>query len=179
MSQQLENTTPFFSANVVFINELYQKYSQNPASVDASWAEFFSQNHDEVQAILADYNGPSWGARGLKVVGSQDYDISSNSPKELPKKDVKNIPQIASKDLNIRLQNLIANYKRFGHLASNLDPLGLTPAQYVAEIDLKNNDIDNSDLEKEVNYGGQKVKLNQAIANLNYIYCNKIGCEFE
>jgi 2-oxoglutarate dehydrogenase E1 component len=137
MSQQLENTTPFFSANVVFINELYQKYSQNPASVDASWAEFFSQNHDEVQAILADYNGPSWGKRNLKVVGSQDYDISSNSPRELPKKDVKNVAQIASKDLNIRLQNLIANYKRFGHLASNLDPLGLTPSQYVAEIDLK------------------------------------------
>jgi len=179
MSQQLENTTPFFSANVIFINELYQKYSQNPASVDASWAEFFSQNHDEVKAILADYNGPSWSKRNLKVVGSQDYDISSNSLRELPKKDVKNVPQIASKDLNIRLQNLISNYKRFGHLASNLDPLGLTPPQYVAEIDLKNNDIDDSDLEKEVNYGGQKVKLNQAIANLNYIYCNTIGLEFE
>jgi len=179
MSQQLENTTPFFSANVIFINELYQKYSQNPASVDASWAEFFSQNHDEVKAILADYNGPSWSKRNLKVVGSQDYDISSNSPRELPKKDVKNVVQIASKDLNIRLQNLISNYKRFGHLASNLDPLGLTPPQYVAEIDLKNNDIDDSDLEKEVNYGGQKVKLNQAIANLNYIYCNTIGLEFE
>ena len=179
MSQQLENTTPFFSANIVFINELYQKYSQNPTSVDASWAEFFSQNHDEVKAILADYNGPSWSKRSLKVVGSQDYDISSNTPKELPKKDVKNVPQIASKDLNIRLQNLISNYKRFGHSASNLDPLGLTPPQYVAEIDLKNNDIDDSDLEKEVNYGGQKVKLTQAIANLNYIYCNTIGCEFE
>ena len=179
MSQQLENTTPFFSANIVFINELYQKYSQNPASVDASWAEFFSQNHDEVKAILADYNGPSWGKRNLKVVGSQDYDISSNAPKELPKKDAKATNQIASKDLNIRLQNLIANYKRFGHLASNLDPLGLTPSQYVAEIDLKNNDIDNADLEKEVNYGGQKIKLNQAIANLNYIYCNTIGLEFE
>ena len=179
MSQQLENTTPFFSANIVFINELYQKYSQNPTSVDASWAEFFSQNHDEVKAILADYNGPSWSKRSLKVVGSQDYDISSNAPKELPKKDAKNIPQIASKDLNIRLQNLISNYKRFGHSASNLDPLGLTPPQYVAEIDLKNNDIDDSDLEKEVNYGGQKVKLTQAIANLNYIYCNTIGCEFE
>ena len=179
MSQQLENTTPFFSANIVFINELYQKYSQNPTSVDASWAEFFSQNHDEVKAILADYNGPSWSKRSLKVVGSQDYDISSNAPKELPKKDVKNVPQIASKDLNIRLQNLISNYKRFGHSASNLDPLGLTPPQYVAEIDLKNNDIDDSDLEKEVNYGGQKVKLTQAIANLNYIYCNTIGCEFE
>jgi 2-oxoglutarate dehydrogenase complex dehydrogenase (E1) component-like enzyme len=113
MSQRFENTTPFFGANIVFINELYQKYSQNPALVDASWADFFSKNHDEVQAILADYSGPSWSKRSLKVVGSQDYDISSNSPKELPKKDVKNVAQIASKDLNIRLQNLISNYKRF------------------------------------------------------------------
>ncbi len=179
MTKDFAQTSPFFSANVIFISEIYQKYSQNPTSVDASWAEFFSQNHDEVKAILADYNGPSWSKRSLKVVGSQDYDISSNAPKELPKKDVKNVPQIASKDLNIRLQNLIANYKRFGHSASNLDPLGLTPPQYVAEIDLKNNDIDDSDLEKEVNYGGQKVKLTQAIANLNYIYCNTIGLEFE
>ena len=179
MTKDFAQTSPFFSANVIFISEIYQKYSQNLTSVDASWAEFFSQNHDEVKAILADYNGPSWSKRSLKVVGSQDYDISSNSPRELPKKDAKNIPQIASKDLNIRLQNLISNYKRFGHSASNLDPLGLTPPQYVAEIDLKNNDIDDSDLEKEVNYGGQKVKLTQAIANLNYIYCNTIGCEFE
>ncbi len=78
MSKDLAQTSPFFSANVVFINELYQKFSQNPASVDASWAEFFTQNADEVKAILADYQGPTWAKRNLKVVGSQD-----NQPKSL------------------------------------------------------------------------------------------------
>lgn len=179
MSQQLENTTPFFSANIVFINELYQKYIENPNSIDKSWADFFASNQEEVKSIIADYQGPSWGKRGLKVIGSQDYDISSNTVKEQPKKDGKTPAIQAGKDLNIRLQNLILNYKRFGHLACNLDPLGLTPPQYVSEIDLKNNDIDNADLEKEVNYNGNKIKLSQAIANLNYIYANKIGCEFE
>ena len=179
MSQQLENTTPFFSANIVFINELYQKYLENPNSIDKSWADFFANNQEEVKSIIADYQGPSWGKRGLKVIGSQDYDISSNTAKEQPKKDGKTPAIQAGKDLNIRLQNLILNYKRFGHLACNLDPLGLTPPQYVSEIDLKNNDIDNADLEKEVNYNGNKIKLSQAIANLNYIYANKIGCEFE
>ena len=179
MSQKLDQSSHFFSANIVFINELYQKYLENPNSIDKSWADFFANNQEEVKSIIADYQGPSWGKRGLKVIGSQDYDISSNTVKEQPKKDGKTPAIQAGKDLNIRLQNLILNYKRFGHLACNLDPLGLTPPQYVNEIDLKNNDIDNADLEKEVNYNGNKIKLSQAIANLNYIYANKIGCEFE
>jgi len=179
MSQKLDQTSHFFSANIVFINELYQKYQENPNSIDKSWADFFANNHEEVRSIIADYQGPSWGKRGLKVIGSADYDISSNAPKEQPKKDAKSLAIPVGKDLNIRLQNLILNYKRFGHLACDLDPLGLVKPQYVAEIDLKNNDIDNSDLEKEVNFNANKVKLSQAIANLNYIYANKIGCEFE
>jgi 2-oxoglutarate dehydrogenase complex dehydrogenase (E1) component-like enzyme len=53
MSNELAKTSPFFSANVVFINELYQKFSQNPASVDASWAEFFTANGEEIKSILS------------------------------------------------------------------------------------------------------------------------------
>ncbi|MBM3590632.1 MAG: 2-oxoglutarate dehydrogenase E1 component [Alphaproteobacteria bacterium] len=179
MLQQPNNSSQLFSANIVFINELYQKYLQNPQAVDSSWAEFFAQNHDEIKSILADYNGPSWGKRNLKVIGSPDFDISSNSSKEIAKKDGKTTNLIASKDLEVRLKILIANYRRFGHLASNLDPLGLTSPQYVHEIDLKNNDIDSSDLEKELNLNGQKTKLSQLVANLNHIYCNSVGCEFE
>ncbi|MFM8186342.1 MAG: 2-oxoglutarate dehydrogenase E1 subunit family protein, partial [Alphaproteobacteria bacterium] len=89
MSQKLDQTSHFFSANIVFINELYQKYLENPNSIDKSWAVFFANNHEEVRSIIADYQGPSWGKRGLKVIGSIDYDISSNAPKEQPKKDAK------------------------------------------------------------------------------------------
>ena len=184
MSKELSKTSPFFSANIVFISELYQKFLQNPASVDASWAEFFKQNQDEVKAILSDYQGPSWAKRSLKVVGSQDFDISSNAAKEI-KKDVKAAVANISigKDLEIRVANLIANYQRFAHLAASLDPLGLVSPRLVEEINLKHNGIDGEDLEKEVNLNGklglQKAKISQVVEYLNFIYAGKIGTEFE
>lgn len=184
MSKELLQTSPFFSANVVFINELYQNFLKNPASVDSSWAEFFATNADEIKAILSDYNGPSWASRNLKVVNAEEFDISSNSKKEAPKKDVKTSPVLAGgKDLNIRTANLILAYKRFGHLAANLDPLGIVTPQYVAEIDPKNHGIDNGDLEKEVDLNGilglNKTKISQVLEYLNFIYTNKVGAEFE
>lgn len=179
MSKELANSSPFFSANVVFINELYQKFLQNEASVDASWAEFFKKNADEVKSILADYNGPTWARRNLKVVGGEDFDISSNAKKEV-KKDAKAAAPVASgKDLNIRVANLLESYKRFAHLSANLDPIGLKAPQYVAEIDPKNHGITAEDLEKEVEFNGGKVKISQAIEYLNYVYAGTVGAEFE
>lgn len=185
MSKQLANNSSLFSTNVVFINELYQKFLQNPASVDASWADFFAANEDEIKSILADYKGPSWASRNLKVVGSQEFDISSNAKKELPKvaKDGKAAPTKAEKDLNIHVANLILAYKRFAHLAADLDPLGLMPVQAVPEIDPASHGIEKADLEKEVELHGvlglQKAKISKVIEHLNYIYAGKIGCEFQ
>jgi 2-oxoglutarate dehydrogenase E1 component len=173
-------TTPFFSANIVFINELYQKFIQNPASVDKSWADFFNQNEDEIKSILADYHGPSWAKRNLKIVGSEDFDISSNAKKEV-KKDVKNptTTNSSEKDLNIRVKNLSESYKRFAHLAANLDPIGLTKAKYVAEIDVKNHSINVEDLAKEVEFNSQKATISQIINYLNQVYAANVGAEFE
>lgn len=183
MSKELTQTSPFFSANVVFINELYQKFLQNPASVDASWAEFFAANGDEIKSIIGDYKGPSWASRGVKVVAAEEYDISSNSKKE-PKKDAKAAPVVSGgKDLNIRVANLVLAYKRYGHLAANLDPIGLTAPQYVPEIDLKYHGIDAADVEKEVELNGilglNKAKISKVVEYLNFIYTNKIGVEFD
>ena len=183
MSKELAQTSPFSSANIVFISELYQKFLQNPASVDASWAQFFTANQDEIKSVLADYQGPSWAKRNLKVVGSENFDISSNVKKEEPKKDAKSVAVQSGKDLNIRVANLVLAYKRFGHLAASLDPLGLLAKKDVPEISPKNHGIDNDDLEKEVELNGilglGKAKISQVIQRLQYIYTNKIGCEFE
>ncbi len=182
MSKELSNDSQFFSANIVFINELYQKFLQNPASVDASWSEFFKQNNEEIKSVLADYNGPSWAKRGLKVVGSTDFDISSNAPKEV-KKPASPAAAHNQKDLKLHVANLINAYKRFAHLAADLDPLGLAARKVSAEIEAKNQGIDDADLNQEIDLKGElglgKTKVSQAIDYLNYIYANKIGCEFE
>jgi len=187
MSQTLVQNQQFFSTNIVFIEELYQKFLTDRASIDQSWADFFVQNGDEIKAILADYKGPSWASRTNKVIGSQDFDISSNAQKEVAKtKDAKVAQSVntgVGKDLNIRVANLILAYRRFAHLVANLDPLDLEPKRYVAEIDLINSGLTNEDLEKEVELNGvlgfKKAKISQVIERLNRLYTDSVGTEFE
>jgi len=184
MSKQLAQTSPLFTSNVVFLNEVYQKFSQDPNSVDASWAEFFAANANQVKEVLSDYQGPSWAKRGLKVVGSEEFDISSNIKKEAPKK-APSTPGVAhgQKDLNLHVANLISAYKRFAHLGANLDPLGLVVPKTVAEINPQTQGIEQGDLNQEVDLGGElglaNAKVSQVIDQLNLIYRGKIGCEFE
>ncbi len=152
MSKEFANTSPFFSANIVFINELYQKFLENPSLIDSSWSEFFSKNSEEVRSILADYNGPSWASRNLKIIGAGEAESAA--------------PAKGGRDVEIRLQNLVAAYKRFGHLAANLDPIGLKPVEYVAEIDPKN-------------HGLNAAEASSTVAKMNAIYCGSVGAEFE
>lgn len=192
MSQKLVQSEPFFSTNIVFIEELYQKFLQNPSTVDKSWADFFNSNQEEIKSILADYKGPSWASRNVQVVGSHEFDISSNAKKEIAKDLAKNkvepiksiAPQISGgKDLNIRVANLILAYQRYGHLASHLDPLELKHPRQVPEIDYINHGIEVSDLEKEVELNGilafQKATISQVIERLNRLYTNTVGVEFD
>lgn len=189
MSQKLVQTEPFFSTNIIFIEELYQKYLQNPSLVDKSWADFFAANQEEIKSILADYKGPSWAKRNVQVVGSQEFDISSNSKKEAPKvaklEGQKVAPAQVSggKDLNIRVANLILAYRRFGHLASHLDPLELKRPCQVPELDPINYGIEVEDLEKEVELNGilafNKAKISQVIERLQRLYTNTVGVEFD
>ena len=181
ITQHFSDTAPFFSTNVVFINELYQNYLANPASIDPSWADFFANNKSEVEEILSDYNGPSWSKRELKVVKAAEYDISNDTKKEAPKSKSKAVS--GQKNLNVRLDALILAYKEHGHLAANLDPLNLTPRVNVPDLELENHDIEESDLNKEVHLDGklnlQKAKLSDAINQLKSIYAQNVGFEFE
>ncbi len=180
-------SSPFSSANIVFINEIYQKFLQNPDSIDKSWADFFTANQEEVKSIISDYRGPSWSSRKLKVVDAEEFDISSFAKKEakVEKGAKASVPTTVTvgKDFKTYLNNLITSYKRFGHLTANLDPLGLAPQVVVKEIDYRNHNIDNSDLEKEVDLNGQlgfrKVKISDVLNHLNLVYTKNIGSEFE
>jgi 2-oxoglutarate dehydrogenase E1 component len=182
MSNQ-NSSSAFFATNIVFISELLQKYQQNPASIDASWAEIFNTYSAEISALIADYKGPSWQNRNLQVVNASEFDISSNSAvvKPVKKEDVKNITnnQASNQELlQLKLHNLISAYQQHGHLSANLDPLSLLGKQNVADLNLSTHQISESDLEKTVNFANQNVSLLHAINHLQASYCHNIGAEF-
>ena len=43
MMNQLFGTTPLFGGNAPFVEELYEKYLDNPASVPGEWREYFDR----------------------------------------------------------------------------------------------------------------------------------------
>ncbi len=175
-----------FSGNLTFIQELFSKYLADKNSVDKDWQDFFSNNLDNLNDILGDKTGPSWSQRDLKVIGGEEFDISSVSKKEQPKevkKDSKSPTATTNNPLlSIQVANLVLAYKRFGHLAANLDPLGLAPQKAVPELTIEFHDIAQVDLSKEVDLKGllglTKAKISDVISKLNQIYKSTIGSQF-
>ena len=182
-TKDFESTSQFFSTNIVFISELYQKFVQNPSSVDSSWAEFFVANEDDIKSVLIDYQGPSWGKKDIKVIAAKDYDISAISDKESPN-IAKNISKEAVKELLLlKLQRLTIAYKRYAHLIADIDPLDLLQKQSVSEIEISTYNISDSDLDVEIDFSGllglKKASVGDFIDKLKQVYAKNIGCEFE
>ena len=199
MSQDFLKNSLLFSTNIIFIEELYQKFLQDPSTIDSSWVKFFTENSDEVKSVLADYYGPSWAKRNLQIINSQPFDISSCAKIEVVKpvnKDSKSsLSQNASQSqdvnnqeaLKLKLTNLVASYQRFAHLSASLDPLELKPAIHNQELSLEKHAIKQEDLSQEITIDGflrnffncEKSTLANFINQLNLIYKQHIGSEFD
>ena len=181
MGQESFNSA-LFCGNLIFIQELFSKYLVDNNSVDKDWQDFFANNFDDLNDSSGKEIEASWADRDLKVVGGQDFDISTISKIE-PKKDSKRLSSINDNEfLSIRVANLILAYKRFGHLSANLDPLGLEPKKLVLELTLEFHKINDSDLKKEIDLGGvlgfSRVKISDVIVKLDKIYKGTIGSQF-
>src|SRR5690349_5694365 len=47
--------------NATYIDEIYSRYEQDPASVDGEWQEFFKSLKDAPSDVRKNAEGPSWG----------------------------------------------------------------------------------------------------------------------
>ena len=99
------------------------------------------------------------------------------------KKALKEKPVTNKEVLRYKMLNLIASYKKLGHLSANLDPLKLNSNKIVKEIDPEFHGITQEDLNKEVNLKGilcdNPIKVYHAIEKLNEVYLGNVGFELE
>src|SRR5690242_10037903 len=70
MTQNFEASTSIFSGNSTFIEELYDRYLQNPQSVDPSWRDFFRDVTNG--AASPAQRDASWAQVKSKVIGVSD-----------------------------------------------------------------------------------------------------------
>ncbi|MFN3963983.1 MAG: 2-oxoglutarate dehydrogenase E1 component [Silanimonas lenta] len=150
--------------NAAFVEDLYEQYLRDPASVDPKWKAYFdgfggSGDVPHSDAIARVQVAGMLAARGL--AGGID--------EETAKKQM-----AASK--------LVTAYRSRGHLGADLDPLGMAGKPEAPDLELEFHGLSKADLDTEfpVNtyFGAPKFRLRDLLARLRATYCGPIGAEF-
>ncbi len=147
-----------YGDNVTVLEELYEQYQKDPKSVSADWVLFFQ----ELERGGAGSTSVSNGSNGSGYVNYTSTEHRKDS---------------SLNDFGII--NLLNAYRRQGHLAANLDPLGIHKPNRQF-IDLKINALKSTDLDAEVDSGVAnlgKAKLRTIIDWFEKTYCGSIGSE--
>ena len=182
-----EKTSFLHGSNTVYIEQMFEKYQEDPTGIPNDWKIFFSgitKNLQEQNILRA-----SWASKSNKQENEDDQleNISITTIKKESKKY--NQDNIVTSEVfkeqvfdSIRAIRLIRAYRVNGHLASNLDPLNLKEIKTYSELDYRNYGFKENDLEKEIFIDGSLglnfSKLKTIIEILRDTYCGSIGVEF-
>jgi len=186
MSNSLDSL--FNGANGVFIAELYERFQQDPSSVDASWAKLFQEFAGENGAVGADLNGASWSKKRSQVIGASNGEAAPKRA-EAPASafpqgaTVPTDATIRASALTVRARTLIRSYRVRGHLEANFDPLGLSKQGYLKELDPKFYGFTDADMDTPIYLdtklaGKDTHTLRDIVAIVRDIYCTTIGIEY-
>ncbi len=184
-------------ANASYIEDLYERFQENPGSVTADWRAFFTDLHERKDSVIADAHGPSWKPRNGGVHadgdilnalaadwGPEEKVISRKISAKAQEKGVEISREEAFRATreSVRALMLIRAYRVNGHLIGNLDPLQLTPARSHPELDPATYGFTAADLDHQIYIdnvlGLETASLRQIIEILRRTYCGTIGYEF-
>jgi 2-oxoglutarate dehydrogenase E1 component len=189
----LLETSFLYGANATFVEEMHEKFLTDPNSVDPSWRAFFQQLRDDPDAVRAAVQGPSWYRADLAQPKTTEttrlldgnwaglqYNLERKVAARLAGASTQDV-QSAARD-SVRALMMIRAYRTRGHLAANLDPLGIEARQAPAELDPSNYGFGPGDLDRPIFIDGvlglQTATLNEMLAILKRTYCATIGVEF-
>lgn len=171
----LKNTGYLFGSNAVFIEELYNRYIQDPTQVDENWREYFKNLNDNSQDVQNAVKGASWSPYANRIIGTIDKTqaVATPKPSTASQEDLANC---------LKASSLISAFRTYGHMGVNLDPLGLNPPKYHSELDYKAHGFSESDLDKSIFlngiFGVESAPLRDLLHHLNGIYSSRIGAEY-
>ncbi len=146
--------------NADLLDQNYERWRKDPASVDGTWAAFFEGFELGSVALK---NGAPAGNGAVSTTSPTETSGSADAP------------------LQTRVDGMVYAYRTLGHTIAMLDPLADERPQNPL-LSLRELGFDEKDLELTVGskffLGGQRMKLRAMIAELVRIFCGPIGAEF-
>ncbi len=193
-NDQLHASSFLQGHNAEYIEQLHANYVKDPASVDASWVGFFSDLGDDNTAITKEAEGASWGRDDWPPIPNDDLTAALDGQWAAdPEKAIKTKAATAGVSLtddqiqravldSIRALMIIRAYRIRGHLAADLDPLGLKKAEPHPELDPAFYGFNEIDMDRPIFLdnvlGMQTAPMRTIIAKLRKTYCGTFALQY-
>jgi 2-oxoglutarate dehydrogenase E1 component len=188
-------------ANADYVDQLAAKHAADPASVDAGWAEFFKALGDSEMEAKRQAQGPSWARADWPPQPVDDLTAALTGEwPVMPTKDAKAAgAKIAAKASeqgvaltqdqitravldSIRAIMIIRAYRIRGHLAANLDPLGLQQQNAHPELDPASYGFAEADMDRPIFIdnvlGLQHASMRQIVDIVKRTYCGTFALQY-
>ncbi|WP_305968802.1 MULTISPECIES: 2-oxoglutarate dehydrogenase E1 component [unclassified Mameliella] len=188
--------------NAEYLEQMYARYAADPNAVDDAWAEFFRQLGDAEVDVRKEASGPSW-ARTDWPPAPED-DLTGALTGEWPMPAVPAEAKSAGKKIkdkaeeqgvkvtddqvqravldSIRALMIIRAYRIRGHLAADLDPLGLRDTSNHPELDPKSYGFTEGDMDRPIFIdnvlGLQIASLREILSIIKRTYCGTFALQY-
>ncbi len=175
MMQQYRASSYLFGGNAPYVEEMYEAYLDNPASVAESWRAYF----DALQHVPATDGSDARDVAHAPVIESFAQRAKANAfGNRASGADL----AVARKQVHV--QSLIAAYRFLGSRWADLDPLQRTERPKIPELEPSFYDLTESDMDISFSSANtyfstaEQMTLRQIVQALRETYCGSIGAEY-
>ena len=175
MMQLFQQNSYLFGGNAPYVEELYEQYLNNPASVPDNWRSYF----DKLQNVPTPKGTDERDIAHAPVVESFAQRAKANAF----------LPRVASSDLSVarkqvHAQSLIAAYRFLGSQWADLDPLKRQERPHIPELEPGFYDFTEADMDQTFSATNtyftkaDHMTLREIVQALRDTYCGTLGAEF-
>ncbi len=200
LNQSFAQSSFLNGVNAAYIEEMQAIYERNPGSVSDEWRLFFESLHEEQGLAAAETAGASWAVPLERLSGSNgNSDVIAALTGDYQQAETYLQGQIQARAFNggvelsmaaslratqdsIRALMLIRAHRVMGHLAADLDPLGLAESTVHNELLPETYGFTEADYDRPIfiDYvlGLETATIRQILRIVRRTYCRHIGVEF-
>jgi 2-oxoglutarate dehydrogenase E1 component len=169
--EQLWMNSHISGGSAAYVDELYERYLQDPSQVTVDWRNWFDglpkvagqTNGDVPHAPIRDQFA-RYAKTRTKAIAQVDQGAFDHERKQT------------------RVTQLIAAYRHRGHQAAELDPLGIWKRAPAIDLQLSHHGLEDSDLDslfqtQFLHFGQERMSLRDIVSALSTTYSHHIGVE--
>ncbi len=184
--------------NAEYLEQLYAQYTKDPNAIDAAWVDFFRQMGDATPDVQKEAEGPSWARTDWPPMPADDLtgaltgewaEIDAKAAGKKIKEKAADTGVKVSEDQvkravldSLRALMLIRAYRIRGHLAADLDPLGMRAASTHPELDPKTYGFTEADMDRQIFIdnvlGLQMASMRQIVEIVKRTYCGTFALQY-